>query len=96
MNKYSATFADGTTITRGTKRTYAVAWRATWTTTGGIKMVQTGFSASASKVKAERPFLHLEYRGMSSNDRANARRLNAEYAAKCGYKVEIIPAVLEA
>lgn len=93
MPKYAATFADGTTITRKSDRQYAAAWRATWTRIDGSVGSCTGFAVTADKVNAYKPQLHLIDRYMSSNDRAKAKRLNAEYLARSMYQVEIVPAV---
>ena len=49
MNKYSATFSDGSTETRGSKREYTHAWKLF----KGENTVKYGFSASEEKaVKA--------------------------------------------
>lgn len=92
MNKFTATFADGTTITRKTDRVYAAAWRATWTR-DGHECEDTGFSFSADKVNAYKPHPYYAGRGMSSAARAKAKALNAAYCAESGYRVEIVPAI---
>jgi hypothetical protein len=43
---YSATFADGSTITRKSHRVYTHAWQAEWQSRG-IKFALTGFAGSA-------------------------------------------------
>lgn len=97
-SKYSATFADGTTITRKTERSYGVAWRATWagTTQDGKPLVrsETGFSITADKVAAFQPKTRHICQSMSSAERAKRRAENAAYLAQVGYKVEIVPTVL--
>lgn len=93
MNKFSATFADGTTVTRKTAREYAVAWRVTWTTDNGIARVETGFSVSREKAAPYRPEIAWAHSGLSSNERAHARRKNAEFLARSGYRVEFAQAV---
>lgn len=96
MKKYTATFADGSTITRSTTRIYGVAWRSTWTHDDGNRHSYTGFAISAAKVNAYKPVRHLINNRMSSSDRTEKRRLNAEYCDAIGYRVEIVPAVLAA
>jgi hypothetical protein len=95
MNKYTATFADGTSITRKSARGYAVAWRATWINLDGRARVETGFSASAElAAKSARPGLpYGTWRGMSSKDRAFSDRQNAQFLANANLRVEITPAV---
>jgi hypothetical protein len=95
MTKYTATFADGTSITRSTKREYAVAWRATWTSLDGSACTETGFSASAALAeKSARPSgPYGTWRGQSSKDRAIANERNAQFLAQCGLRVEIAPAI---
>jgi len=92
MTKFTATFADGTSITRKTERTYAVAWRATWTR-DGHEIEETGFSASPEKVNAYSPAPYYVGRYASSNDRAKAKAKNEAYRLEAGYRVEIVPAV---
>jgi hypothetical protein len=92
MNKYTATFADGTTITRKTERQYAVAWRATWTC-GGHDREETGFSYAKDKVNAYKPSPYYAGMGMSANDRAKARAKNAAFCAESNYRVEVAPAI---
>ena len=95
MNKYTATFADGTVITRKSKNGYAVAWRATWTSLEGAPCVETGFSASAENAaQSARPGLpYGTWRGMSAKDRAFANEQNAKFLQGCNLRVEIVPAV---
>lgn len=92
MNKYTATFSDGKKIQRSSKREYAVAWRIQYTTWYGSQCEHTGFAASLDQAqKAARP--NLPYgidRRMSSNDKAEAKRKNAEYLAKANVSVEIV------
>jgi hypothetical protein len=92
MNKYAATFADGTTITRKTEREYAAAWRATWEH-NGMEFEDTGFSHSAEKVNAYKPSPYYAGMGMSANDRAKARAKNAAFCAESNYRVEVAPAI---
>ena len=92
MNKYTATFADGTTITRNTERQYAVAWRATWEH-NGQQFEDTGFSYSKDKVNAYKPHPYYVGMGMSANDRAKARAKNAAFCAESNYRVEVAPAI---
>lgn len=91
MNKYTATFADGTTITRNSTHAYAVAWRATWTNDKGHRFSRTGFSATASKPNAEKPTPF--WYGDSSKARAKARNDNAKWLADSDYKVEVVAVV---
>lgn len=91
MNKYSATFADGTTITRTSAREYGVAWRATWTNDNGRARAETGFSSSREKANPYRPKVAMG--GGSSRDREWAKRQNDEFIARSGYGVEFAPAV---
>lgn len=95
MNKYTATFADGSSITRQSARGYAVAWRATWTSLNGSVRTETGFSASEENAtKSARPCLpYGTYRGMSSKDRAFANQQNAKFLANANFNIEIAPAV---
>lgn len=91
MNTYTATFADGMTITRKSERGYSAAWRATWTEKGYDKpIVFTGFCASPEKANPETPSKF--FCGNSTKGRAEAKRKNAEYREACGYRVEIVPA----
>jgi hypothetical protein len=92
MNKYTATFADGTSITRKSNRGYAVAWRATWSA-DGYEFEHTGFSASADKVNAYLPGPFYAGRFPSANDRAKARAKNEAFRIESGYRVEIAPAI---
>lgn len=92
MTKYVATFADGTSITRKSERQYGAAWRATWTREDGTARCVTGFAISSEKVNAFKPYMHRISRFMSANDRAKAKRLNAEYLKRSMYQVEIVPA----
>lgn len=95
MNKYTATFADGSSITRKSARSYTVAWRATWTNFAGKPCTDTGFSASADNAAASaRPGLpYGTWRGMSSKDRAFASEQNAKFLASANINIEIVPAV---
>lgn len=92
MNKYTATFSDGKTIKRNSNREYAVAWRIQYTTWYGSQCEDTGFAASREQAqKAAQP--NLPYginRRMSSNDKAEAKRKNAEYLATANVSVEIV------
>lgn len=95
MIKYTAIFADGTSISRKSNRGYAVAWRATWTSVDGRACSDTGFSASAELAsKAANPGLPYGiWRGMSAKDRAVANEMNAKFLANANLRVEIVPAV---
>ena len=95
MNKYTATFADGSIITRKSDRGYAVAWRATWTNLEGNPRSETGFSSSTEHAtKNARPVLpYGTWRGMSSKDRAFANQQNAKFLAGANLKVEIVPTI---
>lgn len=95
MNKYTATFADGTTLTRKSNRGYAVAWRATWTDLFGHARSDTGFSASAENAaKTAKPGLpYGTWRGQSASARAFANERNAKFLETCNLKIEIVPAV---
>jgi hypothetical protein len=93
MNKFTATFADGTTITRKTGRDYAVAWRATWTDESGRPRAETGFSVSREKAIPYRPEKVWAHRDLSSNERARAVKENADFLARSGYQVEFAQAV---
>jgi hypothetical protein len=96
MNKYTATFADGTTITRKSARGYTVAWRATWINLDGSVCTETGFSATAQNAAASaRPGLpYGTWRGMSSKDRAFSAQQNAKFLANASLRVEIVPTVI--
>lgn len=94
MTTYTATFSDGTTITRKSDRAYTAAWRATWTEPeNGQTFYQEGFSAT-SEVAAKSAGVLSKY-GVygSAAQKAKARRLNAEYRVAAGYRVEIVQAV---
>ena len=93
MTKYTATFADGTQITRKTDREYKVAWRSTWTGSDGAKRSETGFSVSREKVNAYKPTPWHEGRGSSASQRSEARKKNAEFLVTSGYRVEIVNTV---
>lgn len=95
MIKYTATFADGTSITRKSDRGYAVAWRATWTNVHGLPRVETGFSSSTENAaKSARPGLpYGTWRGQSAKDRAFAAEQNAKFLANANLNVEIVPVV---
>lgn len=92
-SKFTATFADGTTITRSSAHAYTVAWRATWTDDNGFRNEVTGFAVSREKASPQRPGKALLWRGMSTNDRARAKRENAAYIERSGYRVEFAAAV---
>lgn len=95
MIKYTATFADGTSISRKSNRGYAVAWRAKWINIDGRACTETGFSASAELAsKAATPGLPYGiWRGMSAKDRAVANEMNAKFLANANLQVEIVPTV---
>lgn len=93
MNKFTATFADGTTVTRKTGREYGVAWRATWTNESGHARAETGFSVSREKAAPYRPEKVWAHRGLSSNARARAVKENADFLVRIGYQVEFAAAV---
>lgn len=95
MTKYTATFADGTSITRKSNRGYTVAWRATWTSVDGRACTETGFSATAQNAQASaRPGLPYGiWRGMSAKDKAFANEMNAKFLANANLRVEIVAAV---
>lgn len=95
MNKYTATFADGTSITRKSARGYAVAWRATWIDLAGVTRFDDGFSATAENaIASARPGLpYGTWRGMSSKDRAFANEQNAKFLANASLRIEIVPTV---
>ena len=95
MTKYTATFADGTTITRKTERAYAFAWRARWNLLSGEPYELTGFSQTEENArKSARPYLpYGTWRGQSAKDRAFAAEQNAKFLANANLNVEIVPAV---
>lgn len=93
MTTYTATFSDGTTISRNSKRLYAAAWRATWTEKNGTFVSFEGFSISAEKVNAYKPSVRCTGRGFSAKQNAAAKRLNQEHVSSVGYRVEIVPAL---
>jgi hypothetical protein len=95
MNKYTATFADGTSITRKSNRGYAVAWRATWTSVEGAARSDEGFSSSVDlATKSATPGLpYGTWRGMSSSARAHANEQNSKFLANANVKIEIVPAI---
>lgn len=96
MDKYTATFTDGTTISRNSEREYGVAWRATWTRDdNGAQVETTGFARDERSAHIEKPAKRSERRGMSANERAQVRRENHEYLARIGYRIEFAPAVVE-
>ncbi len=90
MTTYTATFADGTTITRNSDRAYGAAWRATWTNKEGNLMSDTGFSISPDKANAYAPKVYGVHG--TPKQKAEAKRLNAEHLQNCGYRIEIVPA----
>ena len=93
--KFVATFANGDTITRTSAHAYGVAWRATWTNPdSGRKYAPTGFSVSKESASPVKPGLYWVHRGMSANERAEAKRKNAEFLTLSGYRVEFAPAVV--
>ena len=92
MNKYTATFADGTTITRKSNHSYSSAWRTTWTTLEGKRVSDNGFSSSpelAAKA-AKIPLPYGFWRGMSAKARATANEQNAKVLQTCDMKIEIV------
>lgn len=93
MIKYTATFADGTVVTRKSNRGYAVAWRATWTTADGTARVEIGFSVSREKAQPYKPAPWARGRGFSAKQNAEAARKNEDYVRQAGYRVEIVAAV---
>lgn len=89
MDKLTATFADGTTITRKTERAYGVAWKATWSGNS-----RTGFSSSADKVSAYVPTLAWpKDRFPSKAELAQVKADQAQALIDTGYRVEIVPTV---
>ena len=95
MTKYTATFEDGVTITRKTKREYAFAWRANYISLDGHNVTETGFSATKELAeKASNVGLpYGTWRGMSSKHRALANEKNAQFLQTCNMKIEIVPAI---
>lgn len=93
MNTYTATFANGKTLTRKSKNGYAFAWMATWADTDGKQLSDSGFSASFELAqKAAKPWTPFGvWHGMSAKDRATATAKNAEFLANCNLKIEILP-----
>lgn len=91
MTHFTATFADGTQITRNSEHGYTVAWRATWTEEGRL-ITFTGFSARADKINADSPD-YMCPRHFSAARRAAIQKENAARRAATGYKVEVVPAV---
>lgn len=89
MNKYTATFSDGTTVTRKSERDYAVAWLTTWTDEGK-ECYDYGFSVSREKVSPYVPNPFGTFRGMSSKQRAAANAANAEFHKNANVKHEIV------
>jgi hypothetical protein len=93
MTKHTATFADGTTITRKTDREYGVAWMASWIG-NGRRGFKTGFSASADKVQAYVPTLAWpETRFPSKAELADVKARQAQALIDIDYRVEIVPTV---
>lgn len=95
MTNYTATFANGKTLTRKSKNGYACAWVATWTEANGKTCSDSGFSASFELAKkAAKPWTPFGvWKGMSAKDRAISNSKNAEFLQSCNLKVEIVPAV---
>jgi hypothetical protein len=89
---YTAKFADGSTITRKSERSYAAAWRATWIRLDGGVSSDSGFSSSVElAAKAANPGLpYGTWRGMSAKDRANANEQNTKFLQNCNLKIEIV------
>ena len=90
--KYTATFADGTTIQRKSDRFYSHAWRLTFTSNLGTQIVWTGFASSAERAAkaAALPNPYYVGRHMSSAEKAAQKAKNAQFAATCGAKTEIV------
>lgn len=86
MNRYTATFADGTAITRSSERPYTVAWRARWVAENGLRIERTGFAVSREKAKPERPSTAWGYppgrrkREAQARDRSPERQYHVEFA----------------
>lgn len=95
MPRYSATFADGTTITRKSERGYAVAWRATWTNADGSQRAETGFAKTREQASPFRPAPRSVWPGMPSSQRSAAKRENEKFIAASGYRVEFAPAIAQ-
>jgi hypothetical protein len=95
MTHYTATFANGKTLTRKSNNGYAFAWMATWTRRDGSETCDSGFSASFELAqKAAKPFLPWAgVRGMSAKDRATVNQKNAEFLQGCNLKIEIVPTI---
>ena len=95
MTNYTATFANGKTLTRKSNSGYACAWMATWTHTNGFETFDSGFSASFELAqKAAKPATPFGvWKGMSAKDRAIATAKNVEFLQTCNLKVEIVPAI---
>lgn len=90
--KYTATFSDGSTITRNSHREYGFAWMSSWTRLDGKRVTETGFSNTADNAaKAAKPGMpYGTWRGMSSNDRAKAYEQNAKFVETCDLHIEIV------
>lgn len=95
MIKFTATFEDGTILTRKSNNGYAFAWRVTWTHLDGKSYVETGFSASRENAeKNAKPYLpYGTWRGQSPRDRAFSKEQNAKFLQNCNLRVEIVPAI---
>ena len=94
MTKYTATFSDGTTITRDSKRDFAVAWQASWIGNGDGRGFITGFSASADKVQAYVPkFAWPKGRFPSKTELAEVEARQAQALIDNDYRVEIVQIV---
>ncbi|GGA05820.1 hypothetical protein [Dyella caseinilytica] len=74
---YTATFADGTTIRRGTFHEYKQAWRIRWIS-GGVERVKTGFSRDPFHVPQLRMPHHVGT-GITGAARKKNMRLNREW-----------------
>jgi hypothetical protein len=95
MTKYTATFADGTTISRTTKRAYEAAWRVSYTK-DGVLVTDSGFSATRETATPFSPVPYSLHRGLSAKQRAEAKKMNDEFLVQSGYRVEIVTAKIAA
>jgi hypothetical protein len=87
--RYTATFSDGTVYARSSNRVYTVAWRATWIDATRPRE-QVGFAASKNCAAPFKPVIAYAHRRSSSNERAQARKANAEYLKQSDYRVEFV------
>ena len=89
MKKLTATFTDGTVVTRKTDREYAVAWLSSWYTKDGRKITKSGFSNNPDKIDVYKPTFYCTARGLTPAQRQSNIQRNEQELIDCRWTYEI-------